>query len=133
MPKSILPEGGESQSKIFLGGISFRLLYACPRMPESHLKDGLFPSTIVPSGLTKSRIFAFHGYCSAWRCLRRLKSPKGPAKKIIMAVTLTTHPQIQQRADINLDLKGKCSLHAVNAFQCEEIQLYIVELGIFEG
>ena len=42
MPKSPLLEGEEQRSKIFLGGgISFRLLYACPRMTVSqiYLKD----------------------------------------------------------------------------------------------
>ena len=35
LPKSPLPEGEEPWSKIFLGGISFRLLYACPCMLSS--------------------------------------------------------------------------------------------------
>ena len=39
LPKSTLLEGGKSQSKIFLGGISFGLLYACPRMKTVDSKN----------------------------------------------------------------------------------------------
>ena len=73
--------------------------------------------------MTSWIIVGFHGYCSPWRCLRRLNNPKGTAKYKTIAKILVVKLNIAFKAAINFEVIGNLSLHPERPMMCALIQL----------